>query len=1021
MKNVFIAFVLLLSWASASSQINPALLQKSTYTPQVSQVRLLGLTKPLRSTPPLTNSHSSKKLKQAKEIFNEREHNPTLNSNALPRGIDPLLNRNPVRNAADIDSIFTIEGLYSSGIYPPDPCGDIGRNEYIQMVNGSGGTLFQIFDKQGASIYGPAVCNTFWTQFGTTGLGDPIVMYDEAADRWMISELSVSFSDVLIAISETNDPLGSYYVYDFQTPGLPDYPKYFIWNDGYYFCSNEGSGGSPIYALNRADMLSGVQSTQLLRWSVPGFSAIGFQLASGADWDGAIPPPIGSPAYVLRIYDDAWGGGSDHLEVWDLQVDWNNPGNSTLNGPTDLAVSPFDSEVCQGFGYCVSQPSAGNIDVLQQILMHRVQYRNFGSYESMLCNHVVDVDGTGNTSGVRWYELRKSGASPWSIYQEGTVSPDADYRFMGSIAQDASGNIALGYSVSSSTTNPSLRILARNAGDPPGQMTFNELEIASGLGSFSGGRWGDYSAMSVDPVENSTFWFTGEYMGNSDWATKIVKFVLAKDSNDLAAIQLISPVTAGGLGSAETVKLRVKNIGIMAQSNFQVHYRIDQGAIVTETVGATLLPDSSMDYSFSTLADLSIVGQSYNFQLYTSLANDANRTNDTILSEVTHLVDLDINLLSLMGISGLSCGNSRDIGFVITNDGASPLSSCNVNYSLNGGTAVSSTISIALSPGQSDTIIVSVNGLINGNNTLLCFVSNPNGQADQNTSNDTLQGNFTNINPAINVTLELKTDDFPEETSWDLYDSNGNLLESGGSYTQSQTIITHEFCLSDSCFTFVIRDSYGDGMNFGTPGYFKLIRSDGVILATNTLADFGYSESHLFCSGFQCSVTGTASVVDATAIGANDGSILVSVGGGSSPFEYSLNGGTFLASNFFNFLLPGTYTVVVRDVNHCADTLIVTVGVSVGMDQLQAGSVNILVQPNPVEEVLHLEIENITGPAFLEIQISDITGKVVKHGTIPKYGSKYTGSIVFAEQAKGVYFIRIVNVNHRKLIRFIKS
>ena len=174
-------------------------------------------------------------------------------------------------------------------------------------------------------------------------------------------------------------------------------------------------------------------------------------------------------------------------------------------------------------------------------------------------------------------------------------------------------------------------------------------------------------------------------------------------------------------------------------------------------------------------------------------------------------------------------------------------------------------------------------------------------------------------------------------------------------------------------------DSYGDGMNFGTPGYFKLIRSDGVILATNTLADFGYSESHLFCSGFQCSVTGTASVVDATAIGANDGSILVSVGGGSSPFEYSLNGGTFLASNFFNFLLPGTYTVVVRDVNHCADTLIVTVGVSVGMDQLQAGSVNILVQPNPVEEVLHLEIENITGPAFLEIQISDITGKVVKH------------------------------------------
>ncbi|HRH67062.1 MAG TPA: hypothetical protein PLU53_12240, partial [Bacteroidia bacterium] len=287
MKKAIMSFLLSCIGLGISAQVNPVLHRMQSYSPEVSQVRFLGLTKPLRSTKPVTNSRSGEKLKKAKEVFNEKEFNPTVFPGALPGGSDPLINRTRLRSTTDIDTTFTVEGLSSSNIYPPDPCGDVGRNEYIQMTNGGGGTLFQIFNKQGTSIYGPALCNTFWTQFGATGLGDPIVMYDESADRWLLSELSYSFSDVLIAISETNDPTGSYYVYQFQTPGLPDYPKYFIWNDGYYFCANEGSGGSPIYALNRADMLNGVQTTQLLRWTVPGFSAIGFQLASGADWDGA--------------------------------------------------------------------------------------------------------------------------------------------------------------------------------------------------------------------------------------------------------------------------------------------------------------------------------------------------------------------------------------------------------------------------------------------------------------------------------------------------------------------------------------------------------------------------------------------------------------------------------------------------------------------------------------------------------------------------------------------------------------
>lgn len=1021
MKKHLLSFVLMMFWLYSSAQINPALLSRQVYHPQVSQVRLLGLTKPLRDTKPVLNNPSGNKLKQAKEVFNEKEFNPTLNPHALPKGADPLLDRRVHRTASDIDTIFTIDGLSDPNIYPPDPCGEIGKNEFIQMTNGGNGTLFQIFDKQGASIYGPAFCNTFWTQFGTTGLGDPIVMYDQAADRWMLSELSNSFSDVLIAISQTSDPLGSYYVYDFQTPGLPDYPKYFIWNDGYYFCSNEGSGGSPIYALNRNDMLNGVQSTQLLRWTVPGFSAIGFQLASGADWDGSVAPPIGSPAYILRVYDDAWGGGTDHLEVWELAVNWSSPGSSTLTGPTDLNVTSFDSELCPGFGYCVTQPSGGNLDVLQQVLMHRVQYRNFGSYESMLCNHVVDVDGTGNTSGVRWYELRKSGTDPWSVYQEGTVSPDAEHRFMGSIAQDASGNIALGYSVSSTTTNPSLRIIARSAGDPPGQMTFNEMQIASGQGSFQGGRWGDYSEMSVDPVENGTFWFTGEYMGTNDWTTKIVKFVLAKDSNDLAVTSLLSPVTAGGLGNSEIVKINVRNTGIVAQSNFQLNYQVDQGSVVTETYAGTLLPDSSFDYSFTASADLSVIGQSYNFTVYTSLANDANRSNDTLRAEVTHLVDLDVNLLALRGATGLACGSSRDVGFIIRNDGASPLTSVALNYILNGNPVVSSVTNVSLSAGQQDTLYVSISGLLNGSNSVMCYVSSPNGQPDQNTSNDTLQAVFTNVMPGIDVTLELKTDDFPEETSWDLYDSHGNLLFSGGNYTQLQTVSTQVFCLEDSCYDFVIRDSYGDGFDFGVPGYFRLVRWDGVVLASNTLTNFGYSESHTFCADYQCSLGLSSTITDATSSIATDGVIIVSVSGGSGPYTFSLNGGPLQNNGLFTSLSAGNYTIVVTDINQCSDTILATVGVQVGLAEISSDDVLISLKPNPVSELLHLEIQGLKGPSNLEIQVYNVAGKVVRHAKIPAYGDVYTGTVVFADQPAGIYFIRIVNANYKKLIRVVKS
>ena len=272
-------------------------------------------------------------------------------------------------------------------------------------------------------------------------LGDPPLwcMMNLQIDGWFLT-FHFIHSDVLLPFLKQVIRFGNYYVYDFQTPGLPDYPKYFIWHDAYYFCSNEGSGGSPIYALNRSDMLNGVQTTQLLRWTVPVWCTW-FQLASGADWEGSIPPPIGSPAYILRMYDDAmeWRDWSP----WNLGIisELVESRKFSVNGPSNLNVTAFDSDVCPG--YCAPSQAEEALMVIQQILMHRVQYRNFGTYESMVCNHVIDGWKQETPPRYPMVWARKDGTTPGLYTQEGTV-PDADYRFMGSIAQDANGHIALG-------------------------------------------------------------------------------------------------------------------------------------------------------------------------------------------------------------------------------------------------------------------------------------------------------------------------------------------------------------------------------------------------------------------------------------------------------------------------------------------------------------------------------------------------------------------------------------------------
>ena len=402
---------------------------------------------------------------------------------------------------------------------PPDTNGTVGATQYVQWVN----TSFAIFNKSnGALMAGPTAGNTLWSGFGggcqTNNDGDPIVVYDKLAQRWVFSQFSVSTTPYLqcIAVSTTSDATGTYNRYSFQYSNFDDYPKMSVWPDAYYETFNMFAGGTTFVgaeacAYNRAAMLNGTTATQVCFQQG---TSVGGLLP--ADLDGTTAPPAGSPNYMLYF-------GTNNLNLFKFHVDFTNPSNSTFTGPTVINVAAF-SPLCGG-GTGVPQPSVTQqLDSLADRLMYRLAYRNFGSHESLAVNHSV-VAGSGG--GVRWYEIQNPSGTP-VVAQQSTFAPDSNYRWMGSIAMDQAGDMALGYSVASGSVSPSVRFTGRVPTDPASTME-TEVNIISGSGSQNGNlsRWGDYSAMQVDPVDDCTFWFAEEYMkttGSFNWNTRIASF-----------------------------------------------------------------------------------------------------------------------------------------------------------------------------------------------------------------------------------------------------------------------------------------------------------------------------------------------------------------------------------------------------------------------------------------------------------------------------------------------------------------
>src|SRR5450631_2587033 len=402
---------------------------------------------------------------------------------------------------------------------PPDTEGTVGATQYVQWVN----TSFAVFNKTtGALIAGPTAGNTLWSGFGggcqTNNDGDPIVIYDKAAQRWIFSQFSVSTTPYLqcIAVSTTSDATGTFNRYSFQYGNFDDYPKLAVWSDGYYETFNMFAGGTTFVgadacSYNRTAMLAGAAATQVCFQQG---TAVGGLLPS--DIDGNTAPPAGSPNYMVYF-------GTNNLNLFKFHVDFNTPANSTFTGPTVIPVAAF-SPLCGG-GTCVPQSgTTQQLDSLADRLMYRLAYRNLGTHESLVVNHSVVA---GSSGGVRWYEIQNPSGTP-TVAQQSTFAPDSSYRWMGSVAMDQAGDMALGYSVASSSLNPTIRYTGRVPTDPSGTMEA-EVNVVTGSGSQTTGlsRWGDYSAMQVDPVDDCTFWYTQEYMktnGTFNWNTRIANF-----------------------------------------------------------------------------------------------------------------------------------------------------------------------------------------------------------------------------------------------------------------------------------------------------------------------------------------------------------------------------------------------------------------------------------------------------------------------------------------------------------------
>ena len=1026
MKQHLIAFVLLLT------PFVSAVAQQAAPVPVVSKPVYFDVSPPLRDmakTAPATADRSWKDG-AVKNFFNVKK------AATDDQGVtyDPVVQQNMGMVPTDT-TIQNFDGVSNvNGYYPPDTHGDVGPNHYFQVVNAS----YAVYNKSGVKLIGPYNTSTIWTGMpNNSNDGDAVVLYDEQANRWLISQFSLPNYPAgpfyqMIAVSQTADPTGSWYRWEYSFTDLPDYPKFGVWPDGYYMSCNLFTAnvfnynGTGAAAFDRASMLTGSSSATMVYFSLPASNDEYSQLPS--DCDGTFPA-AGTPNYFTFMYD----GSPYHLGIREFHVNWTTPSSSTFAPATTLSVSSFSTSLNSGIP---QKGTTKKLDAIPDRLMYRLQYRKFSTYQSMVTCHSVNI-GSG-VAGIRWYELRNTG-SGWTVYQQSTYGPsDGHSRWMGSIAMDTAGNIALGYSISSSTLYPSIRYTGRMKTDALNTMPITEHGIINGGGSQTGGgtpgRWGDYSSLSVDPSAPATFWYTTEYYStssSSNWKTRVGSFsfgnVLNVDATAtpstiaIGQSSQLNAIASGGTGVYTYAWTSIPAGFTSGLQNPVVSPVNTTRYIVTVTSGTSTKSDtvkviviinpvatatpSTINPGDNTQLNVTASGGTgtYTYSWTSIPAGFTSTLQNPVAAPVVntryvaHVIDADQNVTDtadvIVNVTVTASANPQSI---------TPGQSSQLSAVAYGGTGVYTFLWTSNPAGFTSN---SQNPVVYPTVTTDYIVqAASNGQ----TASDTVTVTVT-LNPLV-VQASATPSSICSGQTTQLY-----VAASGGTgtYTYSWTSIPAGFTstLQNPQAQPTVTTQYVSAVNDGT----QTVTDTVTVYVTDAPTTFAGSDTIICLSLAALDCQGIATNYTSVLWTSSGDGVFTDAGSLSTSYYPGTGDRT---TGWFDLTL--TANPVSPCVNPAADTRHVVFDPCAGIGPVAGDAFGLILQPNPVREVTYVTVTGVRGRE-VRISVVDMHGVLILDETVTSTQPSLVRKISLAGYSQGVYLVKAESGDDRKTVHLVRS
>lgn len=950
--------------------------------------------------------------------------NGSMNTNASSTS----LNKKYVQKTKldSIQKLMDVEGvtLNKNSFVSPESTGDIGLNYYIQAVNDINQTRLRVFDKYTGLVVEDVNMEPIWNELNVFPNGDIRIIYDRFVQRWVITE--VSFDGLLMAISETSDPLGSYNVYQYATGEFPENPQIGNWKDAYYVTYNGFSNeNNSLYVIPKKDIKDGNCEATFLSFDddVPGISTLINDANVPLCFSGKISPPSNTNFITIRVLDDTWDEVDvDRLEYYEFIPDFENPNNSTVNGPFSINLSSFTTEICEFSDFsCFEEPDDNYIESREGVILSSVQYRNLVDYESILLSFTVAVNDL-ESDGIRWVELRKEGSNQWSLHQEGTFTVEDEIsRFLPAITQDSEGNILLGYSMGGPETFMGVGYTGKFADDPTGSMSFEEKILYEGSSTSESTDWVNFHTMTVDPQNDQNFWLASAYMGeDEELKTGVSSFRMRLENVDAEVLKFVSPVDGDDLSSEEDVTFEIKNTGCENITDVDYTVTLNNEVVESGSFSGLLEPGDVELITLESKIDFSSKGV-FDLIAFVSVSEDENSANDSLSFKVKSIPTFDLATCLVDENRLYGCYEDQEFFANYTNAGSELIE--NFTAELYVDDILTSTVEWTglLISGKSVDIVFSDVPVLEEENEIRITFSSVNGNdSDQIIENDSQIFTFNNLVDGIKAELKFQSNFQFNDVSWEIVGEDNIVLYSGDNYLQQFASDTVSLCLDEGCYLFNLFDSFGDSWIKG-PNTFLEIETENEFkpLVLDTF-NFGNVWQKEFCVPVNCDgEIFEIEYEDASNPNAPDAAIYVNFPESTSLTEYSIDGGvTFQKSPLFINLVPGEYTVIIKAQNGCEYSETLTIDVISSLQNLE--EITIDISPNPNVGMMKINLSGYDGPQSLKANIVDMNGQLIESKFIHKASDEYRTTLFIESLPSGVYYLSIQDDQIKQMKKFIK-